>query len=181
MKLVWRTMLILVAAMTLGACGYQSHELYPEQYRSVSSRIFENLTFYQGVEFELAEAITKELESRTPYKVTPEGLADTQLSGVIREIDQDQTIRRRIGDVPSEMEVQVTVDFTWQDLRTGRVIVDRRGFTATGRYLPARSAGEPLQVGIANAVQQIAQQIVSTLRADWQLDPDPDADAATTD
>ncbi|MCG8510724.1 MAG: LPS assembly lipoprotein LptE, partial [Rhodospirillales bacterium] len=137
----------IFTAAALTGCGYSHEELFPEQYRTVAAPIFENRTFYKGAEFDLAEAVTKELERRTPYKVTSPASADTILEGVITRIEQDQIARRRPGGVPQEIEVTVTVNFQWKDLRSGDVIRQRTGFEAVGRHVPTAPLGEPFEVG----------------------------------
>ncbi len=163
----------VLACFVLAGCGYNSKELYPEGYRTVSAPIFENLTFYRGVEFKLTEALVKEIEKRTPYKVVASGAADTRLTGTITSIEQSLLSRRRDGNVPDELELTLTVNFEWQDLRTGRPIIDRRGFSSVGRYIPARSVGEPVQIAQYQAVQSMARDIVSAMRSDWLTAPPP--------
>jgi Lipopolysaccharide-assembly len=158
--------LVSLASGLIG-CGYSSKELFPTEYRTVAAPIFENRTFYRGVEFELAESVTKQIESRTPYKVVAPGVAQTILEGTITQIEQRQLSRRRPGGVPQEMEVTVTVDFVWKDLGRGGVIRDRRGFQAVGRYIPTAGVGEPFEVAQHMAMQRMARDIVSTMQSDW--------------
>lgn len=159
---------LLSIVLALSGCGYSSKELFPERYQTVAAPIFENRTFYRGVEFELAEALTKQIESRTPYKVVSPGVAQTILEGTITNIEQDLLSRRRPGGVPQEVELTITVDFVWKDLgHKGGVIRDRRGFEAVGRYVPTAGVGEPFEVAQHQAVQRLAEDIVSTMRTDW--------------
>lgn len=149
------------------ACGYRHAGLYPNQYNSVSVPIFENRTFYQGVEFDLGEAMVKEIELRTPYKVTNRGHADTELEGTILNIEQTQLSRHRSSGVPQQIEVRVVVDFQWKDLRSGETIRDRRGLTAVGRYVPTSGASETFQLAQHQAVENLAQSIVWQLAEGW--------------
>ena len=151
----------------LTGCGYTGKELFPDKYQTVATPIFENRTFYRGVEFELAEALTKQVQSRTPYKVVSPGVAQTILEGTITSIQQRQLSRRRPGGVPQEIELSVTVDFIWKDLVSGDVIRGRRGFVAVGRHVPTSGVGEPFEVAQHQAVQRLARDIVSTMQSDW--------------
>lgn len=160
--------LLILAALLLAGCGYSTKTLYPEQYRTVGVPLFDNRTFYQGVNADLAEALTKQVEQKTPYKVVPQGAADTVIEGTIDSVEQNRLSRRRGGaGVPQEIEVTITVSWQWKDLRTGKVIRDRKGFSAVGRHLPGDPVGEPLDVAVQTAVDQLAADIVSTLQADW--------------
>jgi hypothetical protein len=71
-----------------GLLGYHAEELFPEQYQTVAVDIFDNRTFFQGVEFDLTEALVKEIELRTPYKVVANDRADTVITGTIHTVRQ---------------------------------------------------------------------------------------------
>lgn len=65
--------LILLALMltTLSGCGYSGKSLYPTSIRTVAVPIFANRTFRRQWEFRLTEAIDKNIESRTPFRLAP--------------------------------------------------------------------------------------------------------------
>ncbi len=158
---------LTLAMFTLAGCGYSHKELFPKDVRTVAVPIFENRTFYQGVEFDLTEALIKEIERRTPYKVVAEDRADTILRGRVVAVEQRRLSQTRLGGLPEEVEARVVVDFTWTTVGTGQTIRDRQGFAAVGRYIPARPLGEPFEVAQHEAVATMARDIVSTLRSDW--------------
>lgn len=161
---------VLIAAAVFGVsagCGYTGREPFPERFSSVAVPIFENATFERGVEFDLTEALTKELRSRTPYAVRRSASAQTTIEGEITHVARDMLSRREVGGVPQEVEVSVTVDFAWVDARTGETILERRGFTAVGRHIPTAPVSEPAEVAKREAVQRLARDIVTELRADW--------------
>ena len=165
-----RTSLAASAALCvlwLGGCGYTQKEVFPENIGTIAVPIFENRTFYRGVEFELTEAIKKELERRTNYKVTTSSTADTRLSGTVVRIEQKQVARRRPGGLPQEMEVTMQVDFQWVDVRRNETLRQRRGFVSVGRYVSTDPFGETLSVAQHQAIERLADRIVSTMRSDW--------------
>jgi len=154
-------------ALVLFGCGYTTTELYDAQYTTVAVPNFGNRTFHQGIEFELREAVIKEIEQRTPYKVVGSpGAADTMLEGVILNIDTPLVSRTPDGGVPQEVEVTVTINFTWRDLRTGETLRGYQGFTATGQFVPDRRVGEFYQTAQHRAIQRLAEDIVSAMRED---------------
>lgn len=155
------------AALLLGGCGYSHGGLYPDQYRTVAVPIFENRTFYRQIEYDLSEALVKELELATPYTVAPPGEADTVLAGTIRNIEQTMLSRRRLGGVPQEMEVTLTIDLEWRDLRTGEAVMTRRGLPVVARYVPTAPVDQPFEVGQHALAQQLAREIVAELRGQW--------------
>ena len=158
---------VLLAICCLTGCGYQTKELFPEQYHNVATPIFENRTFYREVEFDLAEAVAKQIEQRAPYKIGRPATADTMLQGTIVAIEQNVIAQRQTGAVPEQMEITLTVDFEWKDLRTGQVLASRRGLTTVGRYAPAQEVGEPFEIAQHEAVERMAADIVSAMRKDW--------------
>ena len=157
-------MVCLLSVLLLPACGYTTRSTFPEQYATVAVPIFENRTFLRGLERDVTEALIKEIENSTPYKVVPRDRAQTVLEGTITGVDQDRMIRSRTGGVPLQQELTITVSFTWSDERTGDVLRGRRGFESVGQYLPPRPVGEFLQAGQHEAAQRMAQDIVAVMR-----------------
>ena len=165
---LWLTRcLVLIGCGLFAGCGYTHRELFPDEYHSVAVRMFDNRTFYREWEVDLSEALVKEIELRTPYKVSGASSAGTLLQGRIVSIDQRTLSRRRVGGLPQQLEVSVVVDFTWTDQRTGQVIRERKGFESVGRYVPAAPVGQPLEIARYEVVQRLAADIVSTMQANW--------------
>ena len=96
--------LAAAAAATLllaGGCasdpaeGWSFRSTWPESIRTVAVDVFRNDSFDRDVAFELTDALVKEIEARTPYKVTAARDADTILTGRIRAVDRQQRLRLR--------------------------------------------------------------------------------------
>lgn len=157
--------LVALSVLFLTGCGYSTKELYPTAYTTVAVPNFENLTFTREVEFELREALIKEIEQRTPYKVVrAPGAADTLLEGTVTEVRRSLVSRQEGTGVPQEVEFTVVIDFVWRDLRTGEDLRGYQGFSATGQYVPVSGAGEFEAAARHRAVQRLATDIVSTMR-----------------
>jgi hypothetical protein len=169
--------MVIVAAACIGpglagcssnpATGYAAVSTFPDQYRTVSVPIFVNDTFARGIEFDLTDAVVKEIEARTPYKVSRTAVADTELLGRVREVELDQLSRSRTTGLGEEVIVSVTIDFQWRDLTTDTSIVDRKSFTGNSLFLPSTPAGERLELGRMAVVQQLAQDLVAEMRGSW--------------
>ncbi len=91
--------------------------------------------------------------------------ADTVLEGeivniFIRTLSDDT----RVG-IPQEQLYRVRVNFTWKDLRTGKILVERRRFEQTATFYP--TLGEGQFVGAQANVERLAVAIVQELQADW--------------
>jgi len=61
--------------------------------------------------------------------------------------------------------VTLRVNFIWNDLRTGRILTQRKGFEQATTYYPTLGEGE--LVGTQQAVERLALGIVQELQADW--------------
>lgn len=150
--------------------GYSFATTYDSSVRTVSVPIFENATFWTGVETELTEAIISEIRRATPWVVTPEtpgGGGDTTLSGVVRRVDLRRLSTSRASGLVEEQVLTVEVDFNWRDNRTGELRLSRRRFAAGGAFVPSRPSAERIDVGRREAIQQLARDIVSELRSSW--------------
>lgn len=159
-------LLVLVSAGLVG-CGYTTTELYPDQYQSIAVPYFDNRSNTRNVEFTLREALIKEIEQRTPYKVVSgEGPADTRLTGTVTRVNRSLLSRQPLTGLPQELEVSVVVDFEWEDQRDGQTLRCFRGLEAIGQFVPDRRVGEFDQDATRLAVQRLAEGIVSRMRED---------------
>lgn len=166
---------LLLTAMLLGivgGCGYRNVDaeaggagLWRSDITTVAVPTFDTTSFRRYDELRLTKAIGTEIESRTPYKIAPQDRADTVLEGRIIDSRVLTASRNRLNAVPQEQIYVVTVDFTWKDLRNGRILVDRRNFEASAPYYPY--LGESADMGSYLSVEDLAAAIVSELQADW--------------
>ena len=147
------------------AGGYQWRSLYREDVKTVAIPIFANRDFRRGVEFSLTKALVGQLEAHSPYKVVPRERADTVIEGEIVSIDVQTISNEPDIAIPQEQLYAVTVNFVWKDLRSGRILVERRNFQQTTPFYP--TLGEGQFVGSQQAVERLALGIVQELQADW--------------
>jgi len=147
--------------------GYAFASVYRTDVRTVAVPVFQNTTFAHGVETRLTEAIVKEIHRTTPWAVVSSGAADTTLSGTIRAGALESLGTGPDTGYTSELGYVLGVDFEWRDNRSGRPLIRRRNFRAAGSFVPARGAGEPIDIGEQAAVEAMAKEIVDELRSDW--------------
>ncbi len=172
-RLTWYCRIVLVGAMLAGGCasdptgGYATVSPFPRGISTVSVQIFENNTFDREIEFELADALIKQIEARTPYKVTSPARADTILTGRVRSVHRDQLSKSRLTGLSEEVVLSVTIDFQWRDQRTGRPLVQRESFSGHALFVPSRPTGELIDLGEFAVVQRLARDIVTEMQADW--------------
>jgi len=147
--------------------GYSTASVFPSDIRTVAVPILENDTFIRGVEFELTDALIKEIEARTPYKVTAQPQADTIFLGRVKKVELDQLSKSRLTGLGEEVIVSVTIDFEWKDWRSDAPLVARKSFSGHGLAVPSAPTGERMELGRMAAVQQLARDIVDEMRAAW--------------
>ncbi len=158
---------LLVGCASDPTVGYSSQSLYPKQWRTVAVPIFDNDTMSRDLEFMLTDAVIKQVQSRTPYRIATEKRADTLLTGTVRKVELRQLSQSRLTGLSEEVLVNVTIDFEWIDLRTGRRILGRENFGDSGLFVPSQPSSEPLAVGEFAVVQELATDIVDEMQAAW--------------
>lgn len=167
---------VFVAAIglwALGGCssdprsGYAFGTGHDESIRTVALPMFGNTTYSHGVELDLTDAIVKEIHRSTPWRVAPADRADTTLSGTIVDVELRKLGTAPVSGLVQELAVEVAVDYEFKDNRTGRVLVARQGFRAAESFVPARGVGERIEVGERQAIEELARDIVASLRDAW--------------
>lgn len=147
--------------------GYSFSDAHREDINSIAVPMFENASFDNGAEFELTEAIIKEIHRTTPWRVVSESLAQTTLRGTITSSVLRQVTRQRSTGLGQEMAVELTVSFEWKENATGEVLVARRAYRASDTFVPTPPAQERIELGRVSAVQRMARDIVGELRSSW--------------
>ncbi len=87
---------LLAASLVAAGCGYSSDRSQifrttnsnDDRVRTVALDIFESREFRRGLELQLTEALAKEIESTTPFKLAKKDRADTAITGRIFEVRQ---------------------------------------------------------------------------------------------
>lgn len=121
--------LVALAAALLPGCGtwdgqfcvfgYTTRPMYDLSIRTIRVPVFKNLTTYRGLEFRLTEAVIREIESKTPYKVIQcAEAADTEFIGTIVNFTKNITNINQLGENRSA-ETTLAVECVWRDLRPG--------------------------------------------------------------
>jgi len=147
--------------------GWSDASTYHTDIATVAVPIAENRTYAQGIEFELTDALIKEIGARTPYSVANESRAQTILLVQIREVRQPQLSKSAITGLAEEMIVGLTIDFQWIDRRTETTLVERRRYTGNALFVPSQPSGERVELGRIAVVQKLARDVVGELEAAW--------------
>lgn len=153
---------LLAAALLSSACGYRSDGLYPTHVRTVAVPIPQSREFRRELEFRLAEALIKQIELDTPYKVVDRHRADTILEAEISQVRQTGYAPDFVTNLPRTKILSLIVSFKWKDLRTGEVLLERRNFIDTRTYISA--VGETEYTGMNQVIDRMAERIVEQMQ-----------------
>ena len=145
--------------------GYKWHSLYREDVQTVAVPVFVNRTFRRGLETDLTTAVIQQIEEHSPYKVVPADRADTILEGVITDVNTATLSIDVYTGLPQEQSYNITISFTWKNLRTGQIYTQRRDYDQHTPFFP--TLGEADSIGSGDAVQHLAAGVVQEMQADW--------------
>jgi hypothetical protein len=166
----------LVAPLILlsGCAGYRfgAQSLYPVDVQTVYVPMFKSSSFRQDLGEQLTEAVVKEIEKRTPYKVVANADADSVLTGIITSETRHLMVETNNGD-SRELEGNLTVKVSWtsrrgdalhkpQDIPIPAEAVDVK---ASSHFVP--EYGQSTATAQLQAIQRLAEQIVSLMEAPW--------------
>jgi hypothetical protein len=102
--------------------GYTTKPNYDCKIHTVYVPIFENRTFYHGLEFEVTRDVIREIEAKTPFKVVSDrDRADTELVGTIVVFTKNILNRDQYNQI-REGETLLTANVVWRDLHTGEIL-----------------------------------------------------------
>jgi len=165
---------LLAAGLCLAGCsedptrGYSMQSLFLDDIKSVSVPIWSRgqNVFRRDLEMGLTEAISKRIESATPYKVTTSARADTLLEGTIDRIVQSPLSFNPDTGQPREQTITMFVSFKWTDLRTGKAgatILERSNFRVSATYLPSAPFDQTFFSGREDLFNRLADLIVQQM------------------
>ncbi|MFM9965166.1 MAG: LPS assembly lipoprotein LptE [Planctomycetaceae bacterium] len=155
----------------LTGCGYMVGGGFDPQVRSVEVPIFETKSFRRGIEVQLTEAVQKQIQLRTPFRVV-KGDADTRLSGRVIDL-RKSVLGETLQDDPRELQVNLVVEVLWEDLRAGRILAEQQvpigpellALRSQADFAP--EVGQSLATATQQSINQLARQIVNLMETAW--------------
>lgn len=155
--------LIAVVCVVAG-CGYSTRYVAPQGVRTVAVSVLENRTLYSGVEFELTDAIIKEIASKTPLRIAAAGEADAQLRGSLQDYGL-RVLRRDTEGAVAEYQLRALVNMELISTDTGETLrkVDGAGWELS--YLPIR--GETEEAARLELLRRLARKVVARTFETW--------------
>jgi hypothetical protein len=166
--------------------GYTTRPMYDCSIRTVRVPIFGNKSYQRDIEFQLTQAVVREIQVKTPYRVVQDRqAADTELIGTIVSVAKNVVNINQLGET-RQAEITIGVELVWRDLRTGRTnqllskdvrpgeapVVSAPGAPSPPVLVQDKSNYIP-EVGGTNAAaltdvcNRLAVQIVSMMEKPW--------------
>ena len=165
---------ILHSAFLLGCAGYQlgNRSLYRPDIRTVHVPMVHSDSYRRYLGERLTEAVVKEIELKTPYKVVGADSADSVLS-VRLASDSKRVLAENRFDEPRDIETDFFIQVSWVD-RRGDLIMSHDDVPAaplllnigqSASFVP--EGGQSLATAQQEAIQRLAEQIVGQMELAW--------------
>ena len=151
---------------------FGNQALYRNDIYTVHVPVFESESFREFLGERLTEAVVKEIELKTPYKVSRAGTSDTVLYGRLLEEDKF-VLTENVNDEPRDIEVGMQLEVSWRG-RGGELLAGPDvyqipvGLAQVGQavhFVP--EGGQSLATAQQAAIQKLAEQIVSRMELPW--------------
>jgi hypothetical protein len=167
--------LTLASPVTLAGCiGYQvgAGSLYAPDVTTVYVPMIDSDSYRRDLGERLTEAVIKEIELKTPYKVVSTPDADSILSARLIT-DTRRTLIENAFDDPRLSETELRAEVSWLNRRRLPIMPMQAvpvppqlvGISQTSTLIP--ESGQSVATSQQQAIERLAQQIVSTMEAPW--------------
>jgi len=168
----WLVPLCLLLAA--GCAGYQvgTSSLYAPHIRTVYVPMFQSDSFRRNLGERLTEAVMKEIEAKTPYKVVGTPNADSTLSGRITG-DTKHVVVENFYDDARQLDLKLDVQVCWTDRNGGLIRPSESiplspelvGVSGSAPLFP--EIGQSVATAQQQAIQRAAEQIVAMMETPW--------------
>jgi hypothetical protein len=164
---------VILAFSGCAAYRFGNETLYAPDVSTVYVPIIESDSFRRDLGERLTEAVAKEIEAKTPFKVVGTPDADSVLSAHIVNDRKHVTVENQ-NDDPRTIEINLAAQVSWYNRRRQplcpptTIAVPPELFlpmTQTAALLP--EAGQSVAGQQQVAIERLAQQIVATMEEPW--------------
>jgi hypothetical protein len=160
-----------LALVLLTGCGYRFGHHADPTIRTVAVPVFESVADRTGIELQLTEAVQREIQSRTPFRLVHASRADTVLRGRVVGV-RKRALSRSLTDDPREVEFALAVEVTWEDRRgnrlgAGSVPIAPEAVPVLSTGSQAVEIGQSRATANQQAVARLASQVVDLMEVPW--------------
>ena len=161
-----------VLVVLLSGCGYMVGSPNACDVQTVAVPIFTSDSFRRGFEFQLTEAVKKQIQAQTAFRIAEEPYADTRLTGHIVDIRKG-VLSETAFDDPRQLQLTLAVMITWEDLRTGQILAQQQiplppdATLLVGQADFAPELGQSLASANQQLMDRLAHDIVGRMEMPW--------------
>lgn len=173
-RVVGAICLVLFTICIPGCLGYSigTRTLYRNDVRTIHVPIIKSDSFRPELGVNLTEAIQKEIERRTPYKLADLATADSILTCRITA-DSKRVIGETGTDEPRLLQSVMSIEMSWVDRRNLPLVETRFlppgetnfYFSDNADFVP--EAGQSISTANMRMIERLANHIVDQMEARW--------------
>lgn len=166
--------LLVLAAMT-SCAPYQfgPQSLYSPDITTVYVPVFESGSYRRHLGERLTEAVVKEIEKRTPFKVVASPAADSILYGRIVDETKNPLVEANT-DEPRELALRFYIQVSWVN-RKGQIVRQANtpiepevlALHADSNLVP--EVGDSMATAQHRAIKKLASRIVDLMESPWTI------------
>lgn len=151
-----------------GRSGYSTAPLYRTDIRTVAIEMFGSREYRRQWEFRLTEAVAKQLELKTPWRLGHASTADAVLTGEVVSISGSTLSEAPDTGAVREFQLGIAIRWRLKDLRTGRILHESAGsFPELAFAFQYPQFNESQNNTLDAAVDAAARRVVAGLREDF--------------
>jgi lipopolysaccharide assembly LptE-like protein len=174
-SVVVQAALALALVMSFSGCAayrFGNRSLYRCDIRTVHVPMVQSDSYRRNLGERLTEAIVKEIETKTQYKVVGADSADSVLTARIVS-ESKRVLSENSLDEPRDLDTDFFVQMSWAD-RRGDLIASGTpipfaplavNVSQSASFVP--EAGQSITTAQQEVIQRLAEQIVSQMEAPW--------------
>ncbi|MEM7313610.1 MAG: LPS assembly lipoprotein LptE [Planctomycetota bacterium] len=167
-------LLITTAILSSGCASYQlgNRTLYRNDIATVSVPVFQSESLRRFLGERLTEAVIKEIELKTPYKVANGRNAHSRLTGRIIH-DAKYAITENRNDELRDIELELFAEVAWQDRNGNSLLAPQRVAIPRALHRVGQAVhfvpegGQSLTTAQQDAIERLATQIVAMMELPW--------------
>jgi Lipopolysaccharide-assembly len=173
-----RSLAIVAIAVHLSSPGcaayrFGNETLYAPDVATVYVPMIESDSFRRDLGERLTEAVIKEIEAKTPYKVVGTPDADSILAARIVSERKRITVENQ-NDDPRAIEISMAAEVSWMNRRQQPICPPTTMPLPAELFIPMGQtaallpeAGQSVESQFQVAIERLAQQIVATMEEPW--------------
>lgn len=166
MKKAFVTFVLGGVALLSGCAGYTWGTSVPEEFRTVSVPVFENLTEVSELGPIVTQYTLREFQREGTFRVARPADAAVEVQGALRMMDRSGvSYDRGRGMRATEYRYVIVADVSFVDKRNGKVLLEKKGIVGETTFLTHNDLLTGQKNAAARIAQDIARQIVNEATA----------------